>query len=155
MPAFAKPRRCVQVGRNAMRNLQFPYKVWGSALFAAPLIYFAIAMVLAREFFPSVGVMLIVFFAIIGGVISLPTLFVYLYACREFSESGMNRFWVRILSALVASLGLLFTVYLISGQDAFSFEDDRPALLILSYIISIFLFSFLYRPSLSADNDPI
>src|SRR5215218_345751 len=107
----------------------YPYKVWITAQgIGAFLIILLVFIRGGGELYPGF-LLLFVYSIFYGSIFSLPIVFLFYLACKEFVSYRLSENTVKLLLALIAIVGMLFTLYLVIGKGVFSTNDDMGIVL--------------------------
>jgi hypothetical protein len=128
-------------------NTRYPFQVWLTSVSIAPLLQILLLVIFGDDGINAGIIFLYFYFVIFGAALSLPILFIFYLAFREFHNTTISDNIKKILLSLIAIAAMCVTFYLIIGKEAFSIKDDYGITIILSYAVSIIISTFIYRLS--------
>jgi hypothetical protein len=130
--------------QSPVMNKNYPYKVWLTSISIAPLLLIVLFAALEGQGFAALS-LLYLYFVFFGAIFSLPTLFIFYLASREFFNTSLSNISKKALLSLTAIVAMCFTFYIIGGKNAFTTEGDDGIIIPASYALSIIVSTFMYK----------
>ena len=126
-------------------NRKYPYQVWLTSISIAPLFLILLVAALGGQGINAGIFFLYFYFVFFGAAFSLPTLFIFYLASKEFVYTSVSDNIKKLLLSFIAIAAMCFTFYIIMGKDAFTTKDDFGITIPASYAVSIMLSAFMYN----------
>ncbi|RZM30328.1 MAG: hypothetical protein EOO88_01175 [Pedobacter sp.] len=140
-----------RISREPLRNNAYPWFVW--------LVTMIIGAIGTSSIFGTGSGMvgftdaaeLFGYILLISIPLSIPTLLVYVLSFMEIGRQSWSDNKVRLISALVAIVGLLLTLILFSGGSIREVFDDGIGYVFFVYAALLAICSFIFKPRLAKD----
>lgn len=126
-------------------NKKYPYQVWLTSISIAPLFLLLFVAALGGQGINSGILFLYLYFVFFGAAFSLPTLFIFCLASKEFVYTSVSDNVKKLLLAFIAISAMSLTFYVIMGKDAFTTKDHFGITVPASYAVSIILSAFMHN----------
>jgi hypothetical protein len=122
-------------------NYIYPFKVWLTCITISPIMYIGWAMIISDSKPVLSAFLFIPFFIVFGLILSLPTLFLFYLAHRNFVEYNISNIMKKGLLSLVAIICMYATFYFCFKPASFKFSEK----LFIIYSISIISSAFFHN----------
>ena len=123
----------------------FYFLFWFTSISIAPLFLILLLASSVGQGINSGIFFLYLYFVFIGAVLSLPTLFIFYLASKEFVYATTSESLNKLLLALIAIVAMCITFYFTMGIDAFTTKDDLNITVPASYAVSIVFSALMYN----------
>ena len=126
-------------------NKKYPFQVWLGTITIAPLIIGISLIITSSAGYTAIGGMawFFIYSVFFGAVLSLPTLFIFFLAFKDFVHFRLSSTVIKLLLGLVAILGLGATLYFLGFYN--ELKDFNDIVFLIAYLVAIIFSSLIFQ----------